>query len=164
MTTDCCAVPEASRSPSSDRCPLDGAPGSPVRLTTVAAQVRGALAEPQEYRVCKSAGCPVVYFGSMGAVSRVEDLWVAPGFKESGSDLVCYCFRKTRVDLADDLRENGESRLFPWIKDRVAAGGCACEVRNPTGRCCLSDVARELRAIDPQTPRTSEPRSGPTAG
>lgn len=163
MTADCCAVTAAHDTPASGRCPLDGAAGSPVRLITVAAQVRCELPEPQEYRVCRSAGCPVVYFGSMGAVLRVEDLWVAPGFKEAGSDLVCYCFRKTRDDLADDLRENGESRLFGWIKDRVAAGGCACEVRNPTGRCCLSDVARELRAIDPQTllpVLTDRPRSG----
>jgi hypothetical protein len=32
------------------------------------------------------------------------------------------------------------------IRQRIRSDGCACEVRNPTGRCCLPDVMRLVRS------------------
>lgn len=152
MGGDCCAAPAPGVTASVDLCPANGAVGALVSFATLAAQIRGELPEPQELRVCTSADCAVVYFGSHGAVLRIDDLWQAPGFKSGGSDLVCYCFRKTRGDLAKDLRRHGESRLFDWIKGRVADRGCACEIRNPTGRCCLADVRNEIDALRAAAP------------
>ncbi len=164
MSGDCCAVSQEPAGAAGDRCPADGALGVAVNFTTVAAQLRGPIPEPQNFRVCRSKDCEVVYFGSRGTQFRATDLWVAPGFKEGGSDLVCYCFRLTRGDLADDLRTRGESTLFAWIKDRVAAGGCACEVRNPSGHCCLADVRKEIASLAPVAPAelvTSRPEGAP---
>lgn len=164
MSGDCCAVSQEPAGAAGDRCPADGALGVAVNFTTVAAQLRGPIPEPQNFRVCRSKDCEVVYFGSRGTQFSATDLWVAPGFKEGGSDLVCYCFRLTRGDLADDLRTRGESTLFAWIKERVAEGGCACEVRNPSGHCCLADVRKEIASLAPVAPAelvTSRPEGAP---
>lgn len=160
MSGDCCAVPRQPADAADDRCPANGALGVAVEFATVAAQTHGPLPEPQDFRTCRSKDCEVVYFGSRGTLIRTADLWVAPGFKADGSDLVCYCFRLTRGDLAEDLRTRGESTLFAWIKDRVAAGGCACGVRNPSGRCCLADVRKELAGCAPVAPRVLEANPG----
>jgi hypothetical protein len=39
-------------------------------------------------------------------------------------------------------KRDGATAVRDMITREVKAGHCACEVRNPTGRCCLGDVAR----------------------
>lgn len=149
MSTDCCAPDAEPSAQATDetechKCPIDGSVGSPVKLTTVAAQVRAVLPDAQSFRLCRQPDCDVVYFGSRGAVFRILDLWVAPGFKHGGSGVLCYCFQLRRSDLAAESNQAGESSSLRRLRQRVASGACACEVRNPSGRCCLADIKRAL--------------------
>jgi hypothetical protein len=57
--------------------------------------------------------------------------------KETDGDvLLCYCFGVSRADAACD----------PALRDFVVAatrdGQCACDTRNPSGRCCLKDLPK----------------------
>ena len=76
-----------------------------------------------------------------------SDLRVIPGFKGSPSqnDLVCYCFLYRRQDIEDELRADGDTTIFERISAEVKAGNCACEVRNPSGDCCLGDVKKAIQ-------------------
>ncbi|HEY6324505.1 MAG TPA: hypothetical protein VJA16_23410 [Thermoanaerobaculia bacterium] len=47
--------------------------------------------------------------------------------------------------------------MLAAIRERVQAGDCACEVRNPTGRCCLGEVQRVVRELSGERRR---PRDG----
>ncbi|MBI4278991.1 MAG: hypothetical protein HY660_11085 [Armatimonadetes bacterium] len=59
--------------------------------------------------------------------------------------LVCYCFGFTARDIIEDSQQHGESWIFGEITAKVKAGLCACEIKNPSGRCCLGDVQKTMR-------------------
>ena len=146
MSEGCCSVTSAD--PSSIGCPASGVTGRPVDWTTVAALAKGRVPLKQEFRLCPDAECEVVYYGSAGTTLAVSDLSVCPGFKNGSDGLVCYCFLYRKSDIARQLSETGETDVFQSIKDEVQAGNCACEVRNPSGRCCLGEVQEAIRSLE----------------
>jgi hypothetical protein len=100
---------------------------------------------PTEYYFCDSVDCDVIYFPSNPAAPlfRRADLLVRVGIKEAEDPIpVCYCFGFTRKDIADEIERTGRSTVVGKIKAEVKAGNCACEVKNPSGRCCLGDIVR----------------------
>ena len=113
----------------SNRCPVCGTACPEVKEKTVLHQVvqpwrimRGA-----RYFFCNNPDCQVVYFSDGGTViSR-------PEIRGGGKGLICHCFGVTLKDAQDD----------PGLREFVAAltkeGLCACEARNPSGKCCLKD-------------------------
>jgi len=145
MSDACCA---AAASPAGARCPVSGAAGKRVDWLTVAALLRGVVPPRQELWLCPDPRCQVVYFGAAGTLVEAGDLTVAPGFKEDGSDLVCYCFQHRRAAIARQLAETGTTTVVAAIRERVQAGDCACEVRNPAGHCCLGEVQRVVRELE----------------
>jgi hypothetical protein len=58
---------------------------------------------------------------------------------------VCYCFGFTRQDIWDEIRQTGRSTIAERISAEVKAGNCACEVKNPSGKCCLGNVTRTAK-------------------
>ena len=146
MRESCCSVPAAESDGA--RCPASGFEGRPVDWTTVAALTAGPLPARQQFRLCRDAGCDVVYYGSAGTVLETGDLNVQPGFKNGSDGLVCYCFLHRRADIARQLGETGRTDLFDSIQAEVEAGNCACEVRNPSGKCCLGEVRQAIRNFE----------------
>lgn len=146
MSQSCCSVPAAGEA--IWRCPASGFEGQPVDWTTVAALTAGRVPPQQSFRLCRDAACELVYYGSTGTVLTVNDLTVQPGFKDGSDGLVCYCFLHREADIAHQLRETGETDIFESIKAEVRAGSCACEVRNPSGKCCLGEVQQTIRSLE----------------
>lgn len=146
MSESCCSVSPADTGGS--LCPASGFEGKPVDWTTVTALAAGPVPPKQELRLCRDTACEVVYYGSAGAVLTVSDLTVRPGFKNGPDGLVCYCFLHRKSDIARQLRETGETDVFDSIKSEVQAGNCACEVRNPTGKCCLGEVRQAIQSLE----------------
>jgi hypothetical protein len=100
---------------------------------------------PAQYYFCGAPGCDVVYFPSNpdAPTFRQSDLLVPVGLKGNHDPVpVCYCFGVARRDIADELKRTGKSTVAERIKAEVKAGNCACEVKNPSGKCCLGDVIR----------------------
>lgn len=132
-------------------CPQCGKEGASVHRITLKALLtpdglrRGIPAQP---RFCANADCPIVYFDADGEVTFNEaDLTVRVFAKQAvdPETLVCYCFG---VDVAT-MRDASKARpCRESVAREVAAGRCACEVRNPKGGCCLGDLVRIER--DPQ--------------
>jgi hypothetical protein len=75
-----------------------------------------------------------------------DALHVDPGFKTPGDGLVCYCFGHLESEVSGEVARTGSSTVVDAIRQRIRSDGCACEVRNPTGRCCLPDVMRLVRS------------------
>ena len=146
MSESCCVVPQREQRPS--LCPKSGHEGKPVDWLTVAALSRGQVPARQDFWLCYDRECEVVYFGSADAVLTLQDVSVVPGFKNGGDGLVCYCFHHRTSDIARDLSESGSTGVFDSIKDEVKVGNCACEVRNPSGKCCLGDVQKTIRRLE----------------
>lgn len=143
MSEDCCA-PSGGCSNDMQSCPACGCRGQSVESNTVAALVAGPVPARQAFWLCRDRGCEVVYFGDAGARIPVSDLRFLPAFKsESPEAFVCYCFLHPRSEIESELRHDGTSTLVDRIAVKVKAGECACEVRNPSGRCCLGEVRAE---------------------
>ena len=121
--------------------------GKPVEWLTVAALAARRVPARQDFWLCEDPDCEVVYFGEDGTLLQTSDLRVIPSFKgaPSRNDLVCYCFLYSRQEIEDELRASGETTIFDRITAGVKADNCACEVRNPSGQCCLGDVKRAIQ-------------------
>src|SRR5215470_9528026 len=149
--SDCCSVKGGSQAPAVAACPVNGARSKQVDLLTVKSLVRQLpLGMPNtQYYFCEAQDCEVVYFAldSQAPVFRRADLLVRVGVKESADPIpVCYCFGFTRGDIRDEIAETGRSTIAGRITTEVKAGNCACEVKNPSGKCCLGSVRRETEA------------------
>ena len=147
----CCAIPEVEKAPSVHSCPACGGRAKKVERITMENLLRPALV-PQIgstlYYFCETVTCPVVYFpyDSGAAVFQKPDLRVRVGLKETEDPLpICYCLEITRKDIWDEIHEAETTTVAGRIKAEVQAGHCACEVKNPSGKCCLGNVARVVQ-------------------
>lgn len=70
---------------------------------------------------------------------------------------LCYRLGFTRADVRAEVATTGASTIPDRITAEVKAGRCACEVKNPSGRCCLGDVRKAVT-------EALADRQGPTAG
>ena len=145
MSDSCCST--SQRPPASRSCPASDFRGKPVEWLTVAALAARRVPPRQDFWLCEDSDCDVVYFGEDGTLLGTSDMRVIPSFKGSPSqnDLVCYCFLYSRQDIEDELKASGDTTIFERISAEVKAGNCACEVRNPSGKCCLGDVKRAIQ-------------------
>lgn len=149
--SDCCSVnPRRGTAPAVMACPINGARSKQVDMLTVRSLVRHLpLGMPgTQYYFCEARDCDVVYFASdaQAPIFRRGDLLVRVSAKEeSDPTQVCYCFGFTRKDIENEIAETGRSTVADRITTEVKAGNCACEVKNPSGKCCLGDVTRAVR-------------------
>ncbi len=149
--SDCCSVNvNTEAAPAVMACPVNGARSRQVDMLTVKSLVRQLpLGMPNtQYYFCDSSDCEVVYFALDAEAPRFcrEDLVVRVGAKETADPIpICYCFGFSRQDIWDEIRSTGKSTVAKRITAEVEAGRCACEVKNPSGKCCLGDVTRTVK-------------------
>jgi len=127
-------------------CPQDGKAGLEVPLKTVKNFLTGkALArlDPESpHYLCQDPACPVVYYGQEGVYTLEE---VRFPIYDKGASLICYCFDWTREGLAEALSQGLDPVL--QVEEGVRAKRCACDQRNPRGRCCLSTLKAEVARL-----------------
>src|SRR5437016_3442368 len=149
--SDCCSVnANTEAAPAVMACPVNGARSKQVDMLTVKSLVRQLpLGMPNtQYYFCDSSDCEVVYFALDAEAPRFcrEDLVVRVSAKETVDPIpICYCFGFTRQDIWGEIRSTGKSTVAMRITAEVEAGRCACEVKNPSGKCCLGDVTRTAK-------------------
>lgn len=138
-------------------CPWCGQRGVVVGHAPVRAH-RPSAAE-DAWHHCPTASCGAVFY--LGAdVIDTDHVVARVGHKAPGKpEPVCFCFAHTVEALARDAaRHGGTSTIKASIRAEVAAGRCACEHLNPSGRCCLPELRRTLRAIAAEQLRTTVAR------
>lgn len=149
--SDCCSVNAKTRTaPPVMACPVNGARSKQVDALTVKSLVRKLpLGMPNsQYYFCDAPDCEVVYFplDPEAPAFRRQDLLVRVGVKEQSDPVpVCYCFDFARKDIENEIAQTGRSTVADRITAEVKAGNCACEVKNPSGKCCLGDVTRAVQ-------------------
>jgi len=146
--SECCSVKAGGSSTLSVMtCPECGSRSKKVATLTVRSLVRHLPFNmaPAQYYFCESPACDQVYFPSDCAAPRFHrgDLLVRVGVKEKADPIpICYCFGVSRKDLWEEVERTGKSTLAITIRAEVKAGNCACELKNPSGKCCLGNVTR----------------------
>ncbi len=156
MSESCCST--SHRPPDTRSCPVSDFRSKPVEWSTVAALAVRSVPRRQTFWLCEDSDCDVVYFGEDGTLLETSDVRMIPSFKggPSQNDLVCYCFLYSRQDIEDELKASGETTIFERISAEVKAENCACEVRNPSGKCCLGVVKRAIQKTREKSQMTQE--------
>jgi len=121
-------------------CPDCNTPCPPVSETTILHHIKQAWHwqdKDQAYYFCATPGCDVIYFGQDNSRVTQSELRTEVGVKtQSEQSVICYCFGLTYGDI----------KTYPDIKDfvinKTKDHSCACETRNPSGKCCLKDFPK----------------------
>ena len=137
--SDCCSSSSCSAPSAAHKlpCPVSKSLCSQVSQTTILHHIKSPwqwAAKEQAYYFCPDLGCEVVYFGADGSIISQAQLRTTVGIKEQkDQSIVCYCFGVT----FEDARRDPEIKQFVISKTKDSS--CACETRNPSGKCCLKD-------------------------
>lgn len=127
-------------------CPSCGKKGKSVAVLTVKSLVRDHTRVPASasFSFCRTVDCDVVYFSDQAMFTK-PDVKVRVGIKETADPIpLCYCFEYSREDIRRDIDGTGTTSVLEEIKAEVQGGFCACEVKNPSGTCCLGDITRAI--------------------
>lgn len=115
-------------------CPTCGASCKSVENKTLFHQVK--FPENQEISLdkhyfCSSKECPVGYFSSSSEIILKQQLRT---YQEIKDDKLCYCF-----DInVSALSTNNAETLKNFVIQKTKSGECACEIKSPSGQCCLA--------------------------
>lgn len=144
----CCQVPVESDGDLT-RCRRCGQRGEPVaRRTLEHLLVEAGLARlaDEPYCFCATPTCPVVYFSNEAdSYFHKDEVKVRVGLKETEDPVpLCYCFGITKKRVLDEIAATGRTTILDYIRAQVKAGRCACEIKNPSGRCCLGVVTEVM--------------------
>jgi hypothetical protein len=139
--THCCKN-EGISPPKTAICPVNGKHYAQVAMKTVLHNVakpwKRQLAA-QGYYFCSDPECKVVYFGEDESLITVADIRTVVGIKSSRADRpVCYCFDISQHDL-----ELNPETCRRYVIEKTSEATCECEIRNPSGRCCLRDFSNK---------------------
>jgi hypothetical protein len=136
--SDCCSSSSCKSTPQKKRlCPRHGANGTLVSITTIQHHLKQPWhwqASDQAYYFCDDPHCEVAYFAEDDSIIKQSELRTEIGIKTQQPDaLICYCYG---VSL-QAAQENPAIKAF--VVKMTKQSQCACETRNPSGRCCLKD-------------------------
>ncbi len=150
--SDCCSTnntPDNSTgrtAPNKHICPVNGKPYTKIPRHTIFHHLKQPWLwshddkehEEQNYYFCDDPDCDVVYFAEDNRVIYSSQLRTKVGIKErdNSNELVCYCFGVTFSDA--QLSDAPKAFVIEKTKQKI----CACETRNPSGRCCLKDFPK----------------------
>ncbi len=151
--SSCCSgescEPSGTRTSAEAACPRCGHVGRVVADRTMRAILKPGHADALlgvERRFCKTPECEVLYYGADGRLVEKGAAAVRVGVKESQEPVpLCYCFGFSRADVRRQVADRGESDMPARISAEVRAGRCSCEVKNPSGTCCLGEVNKAVK-------------------
>jgi len=91
----------------------------------------------QGYYFCDDPECDVVYFGQDNSIIQKQQLRTPVGIKQKSEEsLICYCFGVNRHEASTNIK--AKTFVIKNTKNHT----CACEIRNPSGKCCLKDFPK----------------------
>ncbi|MBA1438466.1 MAG: hypothetical protein FAF05_05715 [Epsilonproteobacteria bacterium] len=94
--------------------------------------------------------CPSCHQKAKGVLGKTFEalVKVVVGLKEGASPAtVCYCFGWSKEKIRAELDATGKTSALEEIKAKMENLGCSCEVLNPSGGCCLGDVAKAIKEL-----------------
>lgn len=162
--SDCCKLPGPVGA-TDDRCHRCGEKGRRVPRETMESLLKRQALERLSrapYFFDRTPDCDVVYFSNEArSYFQKGDLAVRVGLKETQFPVpLCYCFGHTAESAREEIVATGRSTVAKRIAAEVQSGNCSCEVKNPSGKCCLGDVNRAIQQIQKELKEEPVARTG----
>ena len=144
--SDCCSSSSSNSCNESPKvakklpCPQCAKKGTLLATSTICHHLKQPWlwqVKAENYYFCDNPDCAVAYFDEDNNLTELSELRTTVGVKtQQVDDLICYCYG---VSLGA-ARENPD--IKPFVVEMTKHGSCACEARNPSGRCCLKDFPK----------------------
>lgn len=149
---DCCCSGVVTANDSSKfTCESCGEPGRIVATQTVVHQLKGeklSFVSDEEYRFCNSRNCDVVYYTISREKFTGADLRELVTSKTAGDvKPLCYCFDFTEGDMRKEIARTGNTSIPAQVTQLIKEKLCACEIRNPSGACCLGEINKTAKRL-----------------
>lgn len=147
---DCCSSQSSADKGVISKCPDCNAMGAPVKLKTVKSLFNKSLFEisGKEYEFCSTSSCKVIYYDKSGEHKIIENDIHGRVYHKNVNDktvILCNCFNYTLGDILNDIDVNGESEIYDKIAEGAKTGICACDIKNPEGKCCLPTIKNIIK-------------------
>ncbi len=134
--SSCCSSNTKS---STKTCPQCGVEGKSIPFSSVLHQVKFPdvlSVAKDDYFFCSDESCSVGYFAESGATISKPQL---RAFEDPSHTRLCYCYDISKAQYCQALKDNTAEQITDFVKEQTKAGACACEIRNPSGQCCLAN-------------------------
>lgn len=140
MSDSCCSTNTSTKT--KQICPECSSTCKSVGMPTLYHQVR--FPENQSivtdcYYFCPAKTCPIAYFSN--ADNTIPKLHLR-SYQSIHNDALCYCFDIDAEQYLSALKDQRAEPIKAFVMQRTQAGECACEIRNPSGQCCLANFKR----------------------
>jgi hypothetical protein len=89
-----------------------------------------------EYWFCANLKCGVGYFSASNTITK-DKLRAFQQVSDGYETLLCHCFDISRAGYLSALSSEEHEPINSFVIQQTKQGVCACEIRNPSGRCCL---------------------------
>ncbi len=147
----CCSGVQTTKETPQNACRECGEIGRAVARQTVVHHVKSEKLSSvgvEEYKFCSSAKCAVVYYAASSQVFTVDDVREFVTSKTSGDARpLCYCFGFTEGFARREIAQTGESSVSKQVSRFIKEKLCSCEIRNPSGVCCLGEINKTLKRL-----------------
>lgn len=139
--SSCCSNSKTPTSaPTKHPCPKNNKDGVLVPTSTIYHHLKQPWkwqAQDQAYYFCDDPDCDVVYFSEDNSIIEENKLRTKVGIKtQADNDLICYCYGVSLNEAKQD------TSIKDFVIKMTKQNSCACETRNPSGRCCLKDFPK----------------------
>ena len=136
-----CACCHTSSKKTRMRCPECDRNGFQVSRQTLLHQVQfpdnQSLAD-EAYAYCAGPDCPTGYFSAADTIPKQR----LRAFRDGQAAMLCHCFDISRETYRAALADGTAAHIKAFVVRQTREKLCACESRNPSGRCCLADFRR----------------------
>lgn len=129
---NCCSNHKSKTAP----CPVNGKYYKQVKRKTILHHVTRPWSRKlpeQAYYYCSDPDCDVIYFGKDNSMLTSSDMRLSD-IKRSNT--ICFCFDISKEDLK---KEKELTKTF--VVEQTRHSTCDCEIRNPSGKCCLKNFS-----------------------
>ena len=131
----CCSGSHSK--PATQACPQCNTACKSVEMPTLYHQVRfpenqGMISDT--YYFCPTKDCSIGYFSIVGHRVPKPQLRTHQDIQK---DTLCFCFDINAADYLTALSTNHAETIKNFVIKRTKLDECACEIRNPSGQCCL---------------------------
>ncbi len=123
-------------------CPVCGFTCKSVGMPTLYHQVKfpeNQSLVTDSYYYCPTKTCSVGYFSTIGNTIPKQQLRSNHAIQD---DAICYCFDISAAQYLAALKNHSAKSIKAFVIQCTKAAECACEIRNPSGQCCLTHFKR----------------------
>lgn len=134
--SDCCA--SNPKKINTQTCPQCNTACKHVAMLTLYHQVKfpeNLNIISDDYYFCSAKDCATAYFSMTGNRISKQQL---TSHQAILSDKLCYCFDIATADYLTALNTKQAEAIKNFVIERTKSGECACELKNPSGQCCLA--------------------------